>query len=117
MIGIDVVSINRIEKTLNKFGNKFLEKFLSKDEILLAKKPSTIAGFWASKEAASKALKTGIGKEVGFLDIKISKLPSGAPVLEFSSSVKKRFNIKEQAVSITHDNGLAIAVVVVSIEK
>ena len=53
MIGIDIVSINRIEKMIEKFGDKALRRFLSQEEMLLVKRPSTAAGFWAAKEAAN----------------------------------------------------------------
>ncbi|MDH5465300.1 MAG: 4'-phosphopantetheinyl transferase superfamily protein, partial [Thiovulaceae bacterium] len=47
MIGIDLVAISRIEKMMERFGNKALERFLSSDEIALVQKPSRAAGFWA----------------------------------------------------------------------
>ena len=83
MIGIDITVISRIEKMINRFGTKALNKFLSPAEIELAKKPSSIAGFWAAKEAASKAIGTGIGKNCTFHDIKITKTSSGQPILKY----------------------------------
>lgn len=113
MIGIDITVIARIEKMLNRFGSKALEKFLSPKEILLVKNVSTAAGFWAAKEAASKAIGCGIGKECGFLDIKISKSASGQPLLKYKKHLRKKFKIEESSVSITHDGGYAIAVVAI----
>lgn len=115
MIGIDLVKIERIEKMYARFKERAYEKFLSKEEIALITKPSRAAGFWAAKEAASKALKSGIGSECNFHDIMLSLSPKGAPLIHFSEKVSKNFNIKEASVSITHDAGLAIAVV--AIEK
>jgi len=112
MIGIDIVVINRIEKMINKFGNKALNKFLTKKEILLVKNSSTAAGFWAAKEAASKAIGSGIGSICGFHDIKISKSKSGQPLLKYKKKIRKMFNIKTTSLSITHDGGFAIAVVI-----
>ena len=112
MIGIDITVIARIEKMIEKFGNRALEKFLSKDEILLGKSSSSYAGFWAAKEAASKAIGTGIGKKCGFHDIKITKSKNGKPKLKYKKHLRKKFNIKQSSVSITHDGGFAIAVVV-----
>lgn len=111
MVGIDIVTIARIEKMFHKFGQRAYERFLSPKEIFLVKSPTTAAGFWAAKEAASKALGTGIGAQCGFHDIKISKSKLGAPKLKYSKEVKKRFKIKKSYVSITHDGGFAIAVV------
>ncbi len=115
MIGIDVVGINRIEKMYEKFGIKAYEKFLNSEEIALIKKSETAAGFWAAKEAASKALGTGIGAECSFHDIIISKSLKNAPLISFSNKVIENFSIKNAHLSIAHDNGFAIAVV--SIEK
>jgi holo-[acyl-carrier protein] synthase len=112
MIGIDIVSIDRIEKLYVKWGERALIKFLSKKEIKLVKKPASIAGFWAAKEAASKALGTGIGKECSFYDIKLDKLSSGQPTIRYKKKIQKKFNIKSSYLSITHDNGMAVAVVV-----
>ena len=114
MIGIDISIIARIERMIERFGNKALEKFLSKKEIILVKNASTATGFWAAKEAASKAIGTGIGKECSFFDIKISKSKKGQPLLKYKKHIRKKFNIKESSLSITHDGGFAIAVVVVN---
>ena len=112
MIGIDITVISRIEKLLTKYDKKYLNKFLTTSEISLAKKSSTIAGFWAAKEAASKAIGTGIGKKCSFFDIKISKTKANAPKIKYSKKLRKKYNIKKSHLSITHDGGFAIAVVV-----
>lgn len=111
MIGIDIVVINRIEKMLEKFGEKALKRFLSENEIPLAKNAASTAGLWAAKEAASKAIGTGIGKECSFFDITISKNKTGAPKIKYSKKLRKKFKIKDSSLSITHDGGFAIAVV------
>lgn len=115
MIGIDIVVISRVEKMMEKFKEKALQKFLSDDEILLVKNPSTAAGFWAAKEAASKAIATGIGSQCSFYDIKISKTVNNAPKIKYKKHLRKKFKIKNSSLSITHDGGFAIAVV--AIEK
>ena len=55
MIGIDLVSIERIQKLQERFGDKALQKYLSPEEILLVKNHATAAGFYAAKEAVSRA--------------------------------------------------------------
>ena len=100
-----------MKKLIEKYDNKFLEKFLSPQEITLVKNHRTAAGFWAAKEAASKALGCGIGAECSFHDIIITKTTKGAPFLELSTKVKEHFNIESSALSITHDGDYAIAVV------
>ncbi len=100
-----------MKKLIDKYDNKFLEKFLSPQEITLIRNHRTAAGFWAAKEAASKALGCGIGAECSFYDITISKTAKGAPLLELSSKVKAHFDVESSALSITHDGDYAIAVV------
>lgn len=113
MIGIDICVIERIEKMMDRFGDRALERFLSPKEIKLVKNSSSAAGFWAAKEAASKAIGTGIGKECNFFDIKITKSNAGQPLLKYKKHIRNKFKIKESSLSITHDGGFAIAVVAV----
>ena len=113
MIGIDIVKIDRISRLKARHGELFLKRFLSDSEIALAKNDATLAGFWAAKEAASKALGVGISKECGFLDIVISKSDRGAPKIKFSPRIYTNFNIKEANLSITHDGGFAVAAVMI----
>ena len=111
MIGIDLIKTSRMERFMKRFGDKALQKFLSQDEIHLVKNHKTAAGFWATKEATSKALGVGIGSECSFFDISITKTSKGAPVLNLSKKIVENFNIKDTSVSITHDGEYAIAVV------
>jgi len=113
-IGIDLVKISRIESFINKFGQNALDRFLSKKEQKLSKQRlNSIAGFWAAKEAASKALGTGIGKECSFFDIKIKKTKLGQPYIKFSKKIQKKYKIKKALLSITHEKEYAIAVVII----
>jgi len=113
MIGIDLIKIERMQQMLDRFGDKALMRFLSPQEILHVKNPKTASGFWAAKEACSKALGTGIGKECGFHDIGISKDAKGAPKLTLSETLLSRFEITDISLSITHDGEYAIAVVAI----
>jgi len=110
MIGIDIVEIRRIEELLEKYPQKALKRFLCDEEIVLAKSINTIAGFYAAKEAVSKALGTGITVKCTFKDIKIHKDSKGAPYFTLSKHIVDEFEITECALSITHDGGFAIAV-------
>ena len=113
MIGIDLIKTSRMDQMINKFGEKALKKFLCQDEINLVKNHKTAAGFWAAKEACSKALGVGIGSECSFLDIVIYKTTKGAPKLKLSEKLIKNFNIIDTSVSITHDGEYAICVVAI----
>ena len=110
MIGIDLVSIKRFESFVARFGDKALKKFLSDDEISLTKSVKSYAGFWATKEAVSKALGTGIGKECSFFDIKIKKTSNGSPYFLLSKNLVEKYFIIGTSLSITHDGEYAIAV-------
>jgi holo-[acyl-carrier protein] synthase len=125
-IGIDIVVIKRIETILQKNNTqakKFLNKILSKKEQKLLKtkinkkaKAQSVAGYWGAKEALSKALGVGIGKKFSFLDCEIKKDKLGKPCLKINKKLKKIFKIKNKdiSLSISHDGGFGVSVVVVS---
>lgn len=117
MIGVDVVNIERIKRLKERFGQKALEKFLTSDEIALAKSDATTAGFYAAKEAISKALGLGICQECSFFDIKLYKDAKNAPYFTLSQRLIETFKITSLSLSITHDDGLAIAVAVIEGER
>lgn len=119
MIGVDLVVIARIEKFIKRFGENGLNRFLNSDELALSKNlnPSTIAGFWAAKEACAKALGTGIGQTCSFHDMTLFKDSYGAPHLRLKESLKEAFNVVSLSLSITHDGDYAIAVVAIEQKK
>ena len=113
MIGIDLIKTSRMNRLIERFGEKALLRFLSPDEVKLVKNYKTASGFWATKEALSKALGVGIGRDCLFEDIVIVKTSKGAPKLKLSQKLMNNFNIKDTSVSITHDGEYAIAVVAI----
>jgi len=117
MIGVDIVNIERITKLKERFGDKAFAKFLTPDEIALAKSDATVAGFYAAKEAISKALGIGISEKCGFFDIKLYKDAKNAPSFSLSRHLIEAYNITDLSLSITHDNGFAIAVAVIEGKK
>jgi len=114
MLGIDIIKISRMASLMEHFGEKALQRFLCDEEIKNIKNSTNAAGYWAAKEALSKALGTGIGKDCSFHDIKIYKTPKGAPKVALSSKLIQNFNITDAALSITHDGEYAIAVVTIT---
>ncbi len=102
-----------MDRLIERFGEKALQRFLSDEEIKLVKNYKTASGFWATKEAVSKALGAGIGRECSFEDITIYKTSKGAPKLKLSKRLIENFNIKDTSLSITHDGDYAIAVVAI----
>lgn len=83
-IGVDLVDMGRIERLLKKFGKHFTEKIFTKEECAYANSsPNPLhvyANRFAAKEAAAKALGTGM-RGIGWKDIEIFRAPSGAPSL------------------------------------
>ncbi|MEF3191647.1 MAG: holo-ACP synthase [Campylobacterales bacterium] len=117
MIGIDLISIARIEAMIERFGERGVARFLSPDEIDIAKKSETIAGFWAAKEAIAKALGCGIGSELSFHDIILSKDSKGRPQAILTPEASARHGSPTIALSITHDGGFAAAAAIITHTK
>ena len=116
--GIDIVSIERIERALQRFGDNFIARLLTEEEMRsLSMKTASIAGYWAAKEAVSKALGCGIGVELAFHDIYISKDRRGSPSFRLSQEREKHFRLTESSLSISHDGGFAVAAVIVLTER
>ena len=110
MIGIDTVKIARIERMKERFGNKALKRFLDDEEIKLASSSTSHAGYWAAKEAISKALGVGISAKCSFFDIKLYKDKKQAPYFTLSKHLIDEFEITGTALSITHDGEYAVGV-------
>jgi len=93
-IGCDIVKIERIAKQISDYGDKFLNRIYTANEIANApenpeKRIAYFAKRFAGKEAISKALGTGIGKTVAFIDIEILNDGNGAPI----ATIKNHGNI------------------------
>ncbi|MBM3580324.1 MAG: holo-ACP synthase [Alphaproteobacteria bacterium] len=126
-IGIDLVSVERIEDLENKFGGQFREKFLSriftKNEAEFAEKKSArtifLATRFAAKEAFAKALGLGIGRGINFLDLEIENDELGKPKIKIlngkSDFVKKHFAVEDFVahLSLTDEKKFASAMVVI----
>jgi len=115
-LGIDIVDIPRFRKVLEKHGKKFIDRvFLSSEQRYCRGKADPcvhFAGRFAAKEAISKAFGTGIGKEIGWLDMEIISLDSKAPVVKLNphaAKLAKRYGAKNILVSISHTHAHASA--------
>ena len=114
-IGIDAIEVKRIEKVLNKFGNRFLHRVYTDKEIFLCRgRVQEIAARFAAKEAAMKTLGTGI-IGISWKEIEVLSNNRGKPTIEFFGKAKKRaeqLSLRGVDVSITHLQQIAIAIVV-----
>ena len=92
-IGSDLIDIRRIEKTLDRFGNKFKKRIFTQKEIEKCERrkesASCYAKRFAAKEAAAKALGTGFREGVFWKDLEVDNLPSGEPTICFSGMSKQ----------------------------
>src|SRR3982750_4996616 len=94
-IGSDLCNIERIQNSLNRWGDKFLSRvFTDVERRKAASRPHTTAGTlakrFAAKEAFSKAVGTGFKRGVFMKDIGVVNLPSGAPTLSVTGGAKGR---------------------------
>ncbi len=105
-IGNDIVEINRIRVSVDKYGQTFFNKILNPTEIsycLSFSDPiSRIAGRFSAKEAIGKALGFGFGEHLSFLDITIENNQHGAPNVIFTKKVLEKFNDPQVLISISH---------------
>ena len=119
-IGTDLARISRLQQSLDRFGDKFAVRILAPVEMeefrLKTHQARMLAKRFAVKEAAAKALGTGIG-EVSWQDIYIEHDESGAPLLRFqgrADSIARQKNIGQLHVSISDEHDYALAFVVLS---
>jgi holo-[acyl-carrier protein] synthase len=93
-IGSDLTNIERIQATLDKYGERFAQRVFTPAERAKAAqrvtKAATFAKRFAAKEACAKALGTGIHRGVFFRDMGVVNLPSGQPALELTGGALQR---------------------------
>ncbi|MCA4919326.1 MAG: holo-ACP synthase [Alphaproteobacteria bacterium] len=95
-IGSDILDIRRIERTIERHGDSFLERIFTTAERAKAEKrterirAATYAKRFAAKEAASKALGTGFRAGVFWRDLGVVNLPSGQPTLRLTGGAAER---------------------------
>ena len=93
-IGTDLCDIRRIEKTLERFGDRFLCRLFSQSErakaFRRAKPAASLAQSFAAKEACAKALGTGFRHGVFWRDIVVANLPTGQPYMKITGGALAR---------------------------
>jgi len=118
-IGVDLVECDRIQRSLDRFGEKFLRRIFTEGEIeypMSMKFPARhLAARFAAKEAVSKAFGTGIGKAMGWRNIDIRKKKSGEPFLVFSGPAQELASkraVTSALITLSHTEHNALACVV-----
>ncbi len=124
-IGNDICDIRRIEKTLERFGDRFLHKVFTAEERRKANSRAhparTLAKRFAAKEALSKALGTGFRSGVHFSDIGVVNAPTGRPAFKLTGGAAETLarltpegHIVRVDLTLTDEYPLAEAVVIIS---
>ncbi len=118
-IGVDLVECARIERSIERFGEKFLHRVFTDGEVAYSmsmKFPARhLAARFAAKEAVSKAFGTGIGKAMGWRNIDVQKKPSGEPFLVFSGPAQQLATqraVTAAFITLSHTEHHAIACIV-----
>jgi holo-[acyl-carrier protein] synthase len=124
-IGSDLIDIRRIERTLERFGDRFVERIFTEVERRKSdgrkNRAASYAKRFAAKEACSKALGTGLRKNVYWRDMGVANLRSGKPTMELTGGALARLiaitppgMTAQIDLTITDDFPLAQAIVVIS---
>ena len=116
--GVDIIEVGRIERVLSRRGARFLDRIYTPLEVAVSRgRASELAARFAAKEAVSKALGVGIFNSDGLSWREVEILPDrrGRPLVYLYGAAERRaqvMSISHMAVSLTHDGGLAVAMVV-----
>jgi phosphopantethiene--protein transferase domain len=115
-IGVDVIECSRIQRSIERFGERFLHRVFTDGEIeysMSMKFPERhLAARFAGKEAVAKAFGTGIGKAMGWRNIDIRKKESGEPFLVFSGPAKAfaaERGVTSALITLSHTENYAVA--------
>ena len=117
--GIDLAEIGRIQKSIDRYGARFLDRVYTPAEqaycLRKRKSAESFAARFAAKEAGAKALGTGISFGVSWLEFEVVRQLSGRPTLRFhgrAAQIAARLGVARAALSLTHTASLAQAGVV-----
>jgi holo-[acyl-carrier protein] synthase len=126
-VGTDLIDIRRIEKTIERYGDRFLSRiFTDVERRRCDRRANRVASYarrFAAKEAAAKALGTGFRRGVFWRDLGIVNLPSGQPGMRLTGGALERLEAMTPSgmaahlsVTITDEPPLAQAVVIITAE-
>jgi holo-[acyl-carrier protein] synthase len=127
-IGSDIIDIRRVEKTLARFGDRYVQRIFTPIEQARAERrpdqrAASYAKRWAAKEACAKALGTGMSRGVYWRDMGVANLPSGQPTMRLTGGAAARLAEMTPPghepcihVSLTDDDPLALSFVIISAE-
>jgi holo-[acyl-carrier protein] synthase len=118
-LGTDLIETKRVQESIGRFGDRFLERIFSPGEIAYCKRKKnaaeSFAARFAAKEAGAKALGTGISRGVMWKEFEVKREASGRPSLHLSGRAAElagALGIRRIQLSLTHSREFALAVVV-----
>jgi holo-[acyl-carrier protein] synthase len=118
--GIDVIDIERIARSVERYGDHFLARVYTPGEIAYCQRKrrnaaESFAARFAAKEAAAKALGTGIGFGVTWREIEVGREPSGRPLMLLhgrAAEIARTMAVQYSSLSITHTGTQSMALVI-----
>jgi holo-[acyl-carrier protein] synthase len=112
-LGVDIIKVDRIRASIERFGERFAKRVLTPAEQRYVRmRPETFAGRWAAKEAVSKVLGLGV-RGIGWRDIEVERLPTGQPSVRLHGRAAARaeqLGMERIALSISHESDYAVAI-------
>ena len=117
--GVDITEVTRVREALERFGDRFLRRVFTPAEVeYCASKRNNaerLAARFSAKEAALKALGTGLRHGITWRDVEVRRQPGGRPTVAFSGVAAKfavRLGVKHISLSLSHTAEQAIAMVI-----
>jgi holo-[acyl-carrier protein] synthase len=118
-LGTDLIETKRVQESIDRFGERFLERVFTAGEITYCRRKKnaaeSFAARFAAKEAGAKALGTGISHGVNWKELEVRREMSGKPTLHLSgraAQLAEAMGVRRLQLSLTHSRELAMAVVV-----
>jgi holo-[acyl-carrier protein] synthase len=116
--GIDIIEIDRIHASMERFGDRFLARIFTPGEIAYCRRKKnaaeSFAARFAAKEAGAKALGTGIQHGVTWQELEVQRRPGGRPTLHLTgraAEIAQKLGVRHIALSLTHSTTIAMATV------
>src|SRR5271170_3521529 len=118
-LGTDLIETRRVQESMERFGERFLERIFTVGEIAYCIRKrnaaESFAARFAAKEAGAKALGTGISHGISWSELEVIREPSGRPLLKLTGRAAQRaheLGVIHISLSLTHSRETAIAIVI-----
>jgi holo-[acyl-carrier protein] synthase len=116
--GVDIMEVERIARSIQRYGDRFLNRIFTSEEIAYCRRKITaaesFAARFAAKEAGAKALGTGIQHGVAWKELEVRRIPGHRPTLHLTGrarAISQSLGVKNVSLSLSHTASLAIATV------